>query len=153
MRRFPAWFVLPLLLVLAGAAGADGLSVSGAWTRATAPGQKVAGLYLDIESSGAARLVGVESPAAESAELHLMTMDGGTMRMRAVDAIDLPAGKTVSLKPGGYHVMLFGLKDALKAGGSVPFTLTVVDSKGGRHTVEMSAQVRNLDGSDPHKHH
>jgi periplasmic copper chaperone A len=153
MKRFPAWLVLPLLVVLAGIARADGLSVSGAWTRATAPGQTVAGVYLDIESSVAARLVGVSSPAADSAELHLMSMDGGTMRMRAVDEIELPAGKTVSLKPGGYHVMLFGLKGGLKAGEAVPFTLRVVDAKGASHEVEMNAKVRNLDGSEPHKHH
>lgn len=153
MKRLFAALFLTLTMASAGLACAEGLSVTGAWARATVPGQAVGGLYADIESSGNARLVAVTSPLAESAELHWMTMDGGTMRMRAVDEIELPAGKTVSLKPGGYHVMLFGLKRALKAGESVPFTLTVIDSKGGSHQIEMSAEVKNLDGSDPHKHH
>lgn len=153
MKRLFAALYLILSAVSAGLAGAEGLSVTGAWARATVPGQAVGGLYVDIESSVNARLVAVTSPLAESAELHLMSMDGGTMRMRAVDEIALPAGKTVSLKPGAYHVMLFGLKRALKPGDSVPFSLTVIDSKGGSRKVEMSAEVRNLDGSDPHKHH
>ena len=63
------------------------------------------------------------SPAAASVELHSMTMDGDVMKMRQVDAIDLPAGQTVELKPGGYHLMLIGLKAPLKAGDKFPLTL------------------------------
>lgn len=153
MKRSVPLFLIAVLVLLTRIAWADGILVSNAWVRATPPGQTVAGLYLEIESGSAARLVGVSCPLAASAELHQMTMDAGTMRMRAVDAIDLPAGKTVSLKPGGYHIMLFGLKQGLKPGEAVPFALTLTDAKGGSHEIETTAQVRNLDGSEPHQHH
>ena len=77
---------------LSGIACADQISVTDVWTRAGAPGQKVAGIYFDIESAVDAKLVAVSTPIARVAELHLMTVDNGTMRMRAVLAVDLPAG-------------------------------------------------------------
>jgi hypothetical protein len=123
--------------------------VTDAWARATAPGQKVAGIYLNIVSDADARLTAVESSVAGAAELHRMRMDDGTMRMRQVEAIDLPAGQTVALKPGDYHVMLFELKKALVPGERVPITLTVIDAKGAKRRLEVSARVRNLDGSEP----
>jgi copper(I)-binding protein len=146
--------LLALLLWGSHAAhAADGVQVTGAWARATAPGQPVAGIYLDIVSASDARLTAVETPVAEAAQLHQMRMEGGTMRMRQVQAIDLPAGKTVALKPGDYHVMAFGLKRPLRPGEELPLRLTVVDARGAKRTITTSVQVRNLDGSDPHQHH
>ncbi len=136
-----------------GALAAGQVAVDGAWSRATAPGQKVAGVFLDIVSARDARLVAVTSPVAQTGELHWMTMEGGTMRMRAVDVIELPAGKAVSLKPGGYHVMLFGLKRPLIPGESVPLTLTVETADGARQMLDIGVAVRNLDGSPPPHHH
>ena len=79
-------------------------------------------------------------------EIHEMAMQGGVMKMRALPALELPAGKAVELKPGGHHVMLFDLKQQIKAGDSVPLTLVVVDPGGKRRTVEVSAAVRPLGG-------
>jgi copper(I)-binding protein len=82
-------------------------------------------------------------------EIHEMAMDGNVMKMRAVPSLDLPAGKAVDLKPGGYHVMLMDLKKPLTAGDTVPITL-VVESAGQRETVEVKAAVRPLNSSGSH---
>ena len=94
----------------------SGVEVSNAWARSTIAAQKTSGVYLDIRSTAAARLVGVASPAAARVELHNMKMEGSVMKMSSVAGIDLAAGQTVKLAPGGYHVMLIDLKQPLKAG-------------------------------------
>ena len=71
-----------------------------------------------------------------------MSMDGGVMRMRAIDALPLPAGQVVMLKPGGYHVMLMGLKDTVKAGDTVPVTLTIEREGGKVETLAVRAPAR-----------
>jgi copper(I)-binding protein len=151
-----------LFAVLAGAAlsvqAQTGIEVSNAWTRATVAAQKTGGIYFDIRSAAPAKLVAVASPAAARVELHNMKMEGGVMKMSAVDALDLAAGQTVKLAPGGYHVMLIDLKQPLQAGGSVPFTLTVERADKTRVTVESKAVVRDMAGAmqgghDMHKGH
>ncbi|HZP93901.1 MAG TPA: copper chaperone PCu(A)C [Burkholderiales bacterium] len=141
--------VLCFLTISVAAIAAQPVRVTNAWARATAPGQQVAGVYLDIASDTDARLVGVESPLAGRVQLHLMRMDNGIMRMREVNAIDLPAGRTVSLKPGDVHLMLFDLKRPLKPGDRLPLKLKIEDAKGRTHLVDAIARVRNLDGSEP----
>jgi periplasmic copper chaperone A len=101
-----------------------GVDIKDAWARATPGGAQAAAAYVTLESSTGDRLTGVSTPAAQKAELHSMTMDGSVMKMRQVDAIDLPAGKPVALKPGGYHIMLTGLAKPLVEGQSFPLTLT-----------------------------
>jgi copper(I)-binding protein len=96
--------------------------------------------------------VEVKSPVAGRVELHQMAMEGQTMRMRAVDAIELPAGQTVNLASGGYHVMLFDLKQQLKDGEQVPLTLTVVDAAGKRENVALSVPVKPLTYKAPAAH-
>ena len=124
------------------APAADPIRVLDPWARATVPGQKVGGVYMEIVSSRNARLVGVSSPAAGTAEVHSMTMDGGTMRMRAVEALDLPAGTPVKLAPGGYHVMLFDLKKPLFVGQTVPLTLVIEENGKPARRIAVSADVR-----------
>jgi copper(I)-binding protein len=124
------------------ALAADAVSVSNPWVRATVPGQSVAGAYMDIKAKARTALVAVESPVAGNAELHTMTMDGGVMKMRPLEKLELPANKTVNLKPGGYHVMLIDIKRELKAGERVPLTLTLQDQKGGKSTLQLDAEVR-----------
>jgi len=124
------------------APAADAIRVLDPWARATVPGQKVGGVYMEIVSPRDARLVGVASPAAGTAEVHSMTMDGGTMRMRAVEALDLPAGTPVKLAPGGYHVMLFDLKKPLVAGQKVPLTLVIAETGKRAHRITVNAIVR-----------
>jgi VCBS repeat-containing protein len=86
-------------------------------------------------------------------EIHEMAMDGNVMRMRAVPALELPAGKAVELKPGGYHVMLMDLKQQLKAGETVNVSLVVERAGGQRETVEVKAPVRGVAAAQAeHKH-
>lgn len=115
-----------------------------AWVRGTVPAQKITGAFVTLQSSEDAKVVGVSSPAARSAEIHESGMDHGTMHMKAVDFVALPAGKRIELKPGGYHVMLVDLRRPLAAGDMVPLTFTVEDSRGNRSTVEVKAEVRAL---------
>ncbi|HKQ26504.1 MAG TPA: copper chaperone PCu(A)C [Burkholderiales bacterium] len=123
----------------------DAIRVIDPWARATVPGQKVGGVYMEIVSPRDARLTGVASPVARAAEVHLMTMDGGIMKMRVVEALDLPAGRPVKLAPGGYHVMLFDLKKPLIAGEKVPLTLVIEEAGQRTQKKAVSALVRAND--------
>lgn len=103
------------------------IAVEGAYARAMLPGQPVGGGYLVIRNAGSAddRLVSVASPAAGAVEIHDMAMQGETMTMRKrTGGIDVPAGQSVELKPGGLHLMFMKVKTPFKAGGTVPLTLT-----------------------------
>src|SRR6266545_8099496 len=106
------------------------IAVADAWVRATVPGQRTAGAFMQLKSATDAGLVGVSSPIAKVVEIHEMKLDAGVMKMRAVDRLDLPAGKPVALSPGGYHVMLMGVAQPLKEGDRVPLTLVVEDKSG-----------------------
>ena len=130
-------------------AWAANVSVTDAWARATVPGQKVSGAYMQIRADADARLVGATSPVVPRVEVHEMKMDGDVMRMREVQAIDLPKNKTVALTPGGYHIMLMNLKKPLAAGEIVPITL-VIEAGGKRQTVEVQAEVRAAMGGMRH---
>ncbi len=120
------------------------VSVSEPWVRATVPAQKATGAFMRVQSAAPARLVGVQADVAGRAELHEMAMIGETMRMRRVEAIELPAGKPVNLASGGYHVMLFDLKRQVKEGENVAIILTVQDAAGKKQDVKVSAPVRPL---------
>jgi periplasmic copper chaperone A len=139
-------------LMLAAAAAQAQTTVKDAWVRGTVAGQKATGLFAQITSAGGGRLVSAASPLAGMVEIHEMAMDGNVMKMRAVNAVDLPAGKMVELKPGGYHVMLMDLKQELKVGESVPVTLVVEGPGGKRESIEVKAPVKALaDGSGQKK--
>ena len=103
----------------------DAIKIEGAYTRATAPGQQVAGGFMKIENKGnvADQLVSASSPAAGEVQLHEMAMDGNVMKMRQVKDIAVPAGGSVELKPGGYHLMFLNLKGPFVAGETVPVKL------------------------------
>jgi hypothetical protein len=137
-------------LLLSTSVFAGDIQVEKAWARATAPGQDAAGVDLTITSKQAASLVGASSPVCKSIELHSMTMahDRGMMKMGEVPAIELPAGKRVNLRDGGYHLMLNGLKAPLKAGDSVPLTLKIKVSKR-MVKIETKAEVRPLTTTSP----
>ena len=135
-----------LAVVLACGAQAQ-TTVKEAWVRGTVAQQKATGMFAQISSAAGGRLVAVASPVAGVAEIHEMAMDGSVMRMRAVPALELPAGKTVELKPGGYHVMLMDLKQQVKAGESVPLTLVFENKAGQRETVQVTAPVRPLNAT------
>jgi hypothetical protein len=133
-------------IIFSQAAIAADIKVEHAWMRATAPGQEVAGAFMDITSTGNAKLIGVTSPAAGKLELHSMSMDNGVMEMRQMKSIDLPKGKTIQLAPGGLHVMLFDLKKPMKQGETVPITLDVVTADQRHENIKVDVSVRNLGG-------
>ena len=120
------------------------VTVGDPWIRATVPAQKTAGAFMQLRSTKATRLVDVQSPVAGRAEVHQMAMEGQTMRMQKVDGIDLPAGQPVNLSSGGYHVMLFDLKQQLKEGAQVPLTLTFVGADKKRENVTVQVPVKPL---------
>ena len=117
------------------------VQVEGAWARASVQGQKGTGAFMRLTAKDGARLVRAESPAAGVAEVHEMKMDGDVMKMRAVPALDLPAGKTVELKPGSYHIMLLDLKAPLAKGSAVPLTLVFQDAQGTESRLDLSLPV------------
>jgi periplasmic copper chaperone A len=144
-------------------AQAQGVQISDAWVRSTVPGQKGSGAFMKITAKEGMRLTGVSSPVAGVAEVHEMKMDGDVMKMRAVPVLDIPAGGTVELKPGGYHVMLMDLKQALPAGSSVAVTLMFKDGKGADSRVDVKLPVAatapaaggiaaSAGGAKPHAH-
>ena len=129
-------------------------TVKDAWVRGTVAGQKATGLFAQISSAGGGKLVSASSPVAGTVEIHEMAMDGSVMKMRAVPAVELPAGKTVDFKSGGYHLMLLDLKQELKPGETVPVTLVVEGAGGQRESVEIKAPVKALADApaQSHKH-
>lgn len=144
--------LMPVLLglVLSTTVWADNVKVENAWVRATAPGQKVAGGFLDMTADADMKLVGGSSPASDTLELHMMRMDGGVMEMRQIREIDLPKGKTVNLKPGGLHIMFINLKQQIKEGDKVPVTLTVRNAAGKEQQLQVDAMALRGGGMAHH---
>jgi len=129
-------------------------TVTDAWARGTVPNQPASGAFMKITSTDGGKLVSASSPLAGLVEVHRMTMDGNVMKMAPVaGGLDLPAGQVVELKPGGYHVMLMQLKQQLKAGETVPVTLTIEHAGGGTETVEVDAPVKALGTDAGHMNH
>jgi periplasmic copper chaperone A len=115
--------------------------VDGAWIRSAVAGQQGTGAFMRITARESMQLVGVATPVAGTAEVHEMKMEGEVMRMRPVAKIDLPAGKMVEFKPGGYHLMLMDLKQPLKPGAVVPLTLIFRDGRGAERRQNLSVPV------------
>ncbi|MBI1394965.1 MAG: copper chaperone PCu(A)C [Betaproteobacteria bacterium] len=144
---------LAVIAALVSAPALAGVVVKDAWIRATVPHQKTTGAFMQIVSDRDARLVGARCPLAGTVELHEMTMTDNMMRMRAVDGIDLPAGRTVTLKPGGFHVMLFDLRRPIHAGDTVPLSIVVEMPDKSRETIEVEAHAVPLGASHAHGMH
>lgn len=125
------------------------VTVSDAWVRATTPQQKATGAFMKLESKTPANLVGASSPAASLVEVHEMRTENGVMQMRAVPRLPLPAGQSVELKPGGYHIMLMDLKAPLNPGQKVPLTLVIETEGKARQNVSVDAEVRPLNNAAP----
>lgn len=123
-------------------AQAPAVKAEGAWARATVPGQKGTGAFMSLTATQPLKLVGVSSPVAGVAELHEMKMDGDVMRMRAIESLDLPAGKKVELRPGGHHLMLMDLKQPLQKDTQVPVTLILRNAQGQTSQVQLSVPVQ-----------
>ena len=148
-------FCLLFAMVLTGGVQAQTVEVKNAWARATVQGQKATGAFMQITAPAASTLVSVSTPVAGVAEIHEMKMDGDVMRMRPLPkGLELPAGKAVQLKPGGYHLMLMDLKLPLQKDTTIPITLTLRDSKGVQSTQDLRVPVLSAApaGQAEHQH-
>ena len=134
--------IAAILALSAGTLYAQTVDIKDAWARATVQGQTATGAFMKLTAKEGSKLVAVSSPVAGVAEVHEMKMDGGVMKMRAVQGgLDLPVGKAVELKPGGYHVMLMDLKVALQKDTTIPMTLVFKDAKGVETRSELKVPV------------
>ena len=127
------------------------VEVKDPWMRAPVHQQSSAGAFMRLTAAKATRIVQLSSPVAGLAEIHEMKLVDNVMRMRPVTVLELPAGQTIELKPGGYHVMLFELKQPLKEGDEVPLTLVAEGRDGKRTNVEVKVPVKALTAM-PGKH-
>ena len=130
------------------------VEVSDAWVRATGQGQKATGVFMNLTAKKATRLVGVKADLTASAEVHEMKMEKDVMKMQAVKALDLPAGQTVALKPGSYHVMLMDLKAPVAEDSQVVLTLLFEDAAGVKTQKEVKAVAKKMGmgGKDKPQH-
>jgi copper(I)-binding protein len=130
------------ILLAASLSASAQVDVQKAWARATVKGQMATGAFMTLTAKDDAKLITASSPAAGVIQVHEMKMDAGVMKMAEVKGgLDLPAGKTVELKPGGYHVMLMDLKTTLTKDSSVPLTLVFKDAKGVESKVDLKVPV------------
>lgn len=152
MRTSLKLWVAFAALALSAAADAQ-VEAKNVWARATVQGQMGTGAFMTLTAQQPLRLVGAASPVAGVVEIHEMAMEGGVMRMRAIEGLDLAAGKPVELKPGGHHVMLMDLKRALKPGEKIAVELRFETKDGKRFTLPLEAEVRQaVPGAAGHKH-
>jgi copper(I)-binding protein len=138
------------------------LQIGHPYARPTVAHQPSGAAYLSIENKGRNddRLIGVTTAAAKSAQIHTMAMEGNVMKMREAGEISLPSGAKVEMKPGsGYHIMLIGLSQPLKAGDKIPLTLSF--EKAGKTEVSVVVEEAGKQESKPaaakpaaaHHHH
>ncbi|MDM0046983.1 copper chaperone PCu(A)C [Variovorax dokdonensis] len=129
------------------------VEVSGAWVRRAVPGQSGTGAFMTLKSDSTLRLVGASTPLAGVAEVHEMKMEGDTMKMRQLDkGLELPAGQSVELKPGGYHLMLMDLKQEIAAGSSVPLQLKFEDAQGKSSVLSLHLTAALAPAGQAHAH-
>ena len=97
---------------------------------------------MQITSDKTVKLVAANSPAAETTEVHEMSMQGDVMKMRQVNEVVIDAGKSVELKPGSYHIMLMNLKKTVQAGSTVNLNLEFLDADGKKKIIKVKAEAR-----------
>lgn len=143
-----------LLLTLSASAWAQtAVKIEDAWVRGTVAQQKATGAFMRLTPSQNARLVAASSPVAGVVEIHEMALQNDIMKMRQIPGLDLAAGRTMELKPGGYHVMLMDLKQPMKGGDTVPLTLVFEDAAGKRFSQDIQAPVTALGGGNAPMQH
>lgn len=142
-----SWALLGALLVLPATAAlakdykVGAIEISQPWARATPRSAPAGGAFLTLHNTGTTpdRLLSAKTPAAGLTQIHEMKMDGDVMKMRELEkGLEIPAGATVTLSPGQYHLMMMGLKEPLEQGSTVPLTLTF--EKAGTVNVEMTVE-------------
>jgi copper(I)-binding protein len=146
--------LIAALCLLAAASAHAQVDVTDAWARATGKGQKATGVFMNLTAKKATRLVGIKTDLTPIAEVHEMKMEQDVMKMQTIKALDLPAGQTVSLKPGSFHVMLMDLKAPVEEDSHVIVTLLFEDAAGVKTQQEVHAVAKKapMGGADKHKH-
>ena len=156
MKNFIRLILVTTHLFIASHVVAQTITISNAWARATVQGQKATGAFMTVTSKENAKLVAVSSPVAGIVEIHEMKMEKDVMKMSALpNGLDLPAGKAVELKPGGFHIMLMDLKLSLTKDVAVPLTLTFQDSSGkkSQQVVQVPVSVQPPSGQGVNHQH
>jgi periplasmic copper chaperone A len=123
------------------------ITIEAPWIRGVVPGQSATGVFMRIHSTEATELVAVSSPVAANASVHRTAMVDGMMSMEPIDSLALPPQGGVALEPGGFHVMLTGLRAPLQAGDKVPVTLTFRGADRRETAVTVQAEVREVTGA------
>ena len=150
MKSISLWAAVAATL-LSTATLAQTVEVTAAWVRATVQGQKASGAFMQLTAKDNAQLVSISTPVAGVAEVHEMKMEGDVMRMQPVAGLDLPAGQSVALTPGGLHLMLMGLNAPLQAGQTVELELQLDSVPPGKPvTQRVQATVRALGAAAGH---
>ena len=151
-KSFASTLALTLSCVCATAQTAA-VDIQNSWARATVKGQLATGAFMTLTAPAGARLVAASTPVGV-AQIHAMRMENDVMKMVELkDGLDLPAGKAVELKPGGYHVMLMDLKAPLTKDSQVPLTLVFKDSAGVENRIALSVPVRTSGPTMDHGAH
>lgn len=148
---FKAMTGLLATLMLASISYAQ-VTVDDPWVRATVPQQTSTGAFMRLTAQADSKLVSATSPVADHVELHRMIMENDVMKMRQIPELALAAGEPMALKPGGYHLMLIGLKKQINATDTIPVTLTFADKQGNRTHMPIQATARPLNGSHSNHH-
>jgi copper(I)-binding protein len=156
MKRLTHSFVIATSILVSSFAAAQTVTISNPWARATVQGQKATGAFMTVTSKENSKLVAASTPVAGIVEIHEMKMDKDVMKMSALpNGLDLPAGKAVDLKPGGFHIMLMDLKLPLNKDVAVPLTLTFQDSSGkkSQQVVQVPVSVQPPSGQSMNHQH
>ena len=132
-------------------ANVGSISIVHPWARATPGAVKNSAAFMMFDNKGAAdKLIGVSGDVAREIQIHSMITEAGVMKMREIKSLDIPANGKAELKPGGFHVMLIGLKDGLKEGEKFPLKLKI--EKAGEVTVQVTAEKPGAHDHAEHKH-
>jgi periplasmic copper chaperone A len=160
-RRCPTFSMTVLAVFVAGAAQAHEyrrgtLEIDHPWARSTPPVARNGAVYFEIRNAGSVseRLIAVSTPVAESADIHRTERDGDILRMRELVTVEIKPNDSVLFRPGGFHVMLNGLKAPLKAGTEIPLTLQF-DKAGAIEIevrIERSGPTHGPSAAPPHQH-
>lgn len=154
-RYATKWLAIAAALITAGALAAlaraaePEIGLSNAWTRPTLGAGRTTAAYVTITNMGskADKLTAAHTPGSGSVEIHTAGMENGVMRMRRLDGLDIPAGEAVTMAPGGYHIMIINVEEAIQVGATVPLTLTFETS--GNLTIDASVSMAPPGASDP----
>lgn len=136
--------VLIISAALFSAAASAAVTVEDAWVRATVQGQQATGAFMKLTSDTDGKLIEAKSNISKAVEIHEMAMQDDVMKMRQIPSLDLPNGKLVELKPGGYHIMFIDLHHQVKENDEIDLQLVVENKDGSKETINIKAPAKPL---------